>query len=225
VIDGHYKDGAYFSSFAGFVPSEKPALTALVVLDEPTPIFGGLVAAPVFAQLARYGLRELQVPPPPASPAMFDGVPHAGAGATVVVGEPGGDVAGVPGQAAPPIMPVSTSPTTTPTSSLTTTALPVATTPAAKLGGPTTTAPPGKATSPVVSTPPPAGNVIAPSQTSPPTTAAPAGGPGAPPTTVRTPPTTATPTPPPGTATPTPPAGGVPTTLSTARSQPPGPSP
>jgi cell division protein FtsI (penicillin-binding protein 3) len=59
-----YKAGAYVSSFAGFVPSEKPALSAIVVLDEPTPIFGGLVAAPVFAQIAEYALRELRVPPP-----------------------------------------------------------------------------------------------------------------------------------------------------------------
>jgi cell division protein FtsI (penicillin-binding protein 3) len=59
-----YKAGAYVSSFAGFVPAEKPALTAMVVLDEPTPIFGGLVAAPRFAQIAEYALRELRIPPP-----------------------------------------------------------------------------------------------------------------------------------------------------------------
>lgn len=59
-----YKAGAYVSSFAGFVPAEKPALTAMVVLDEPTPIYGGLVAAPRFAQIAEYALRELRIPPP-----------------------------------------------------------------------------------------------------------------------------------------------------------------
>jgi cell division protein FtsI (penicillin-binding protein 3) len=59
-----YKAGAYVSSFAGFVPAERPELTAIVILDEPTPIFGGLVAAPVFAQIARYGLREFRIPPP-----------------------------------------------------------------------------------------------------------------------------------------------------------------
>jgi hypothetical protein len=52
------------SSFAGFVPAEAPRLTAMVVLDRPTPIFGGTVAAPVFADLARYSLREMKVPPP-----------------------------------------------------------------------------------------------------------------------------------------------------------------
>ena len=58
-----YEDGAYVSSFAGFVPAEKPQLTAMVILDQPTPIFGGLVAAPVFADLARAALRELRIPP------------------------------------------------------------------------------------------------------------------------------------------------------------------
>jgi hypothetical protein len=37
------------------------------MLDEPTPIFGGLVAAPVFAEVSRYGLRQFRIPPPPTS--------------------------------------------------------------------------------------------------------------------------------------------------------------
>jgi len=61
-----YEEGAYVSSFAGFVPAEKPQLTAMVILDQPTPIFGGLVAAPVFSDLARYALREMHIPPPAA---------------------------------------------------------------------------------------------------------------------------------------------------------------
>ena len=59
-----YKAGAYVSSFAGFLPAERPALSAIVILDEPTPIFGGLVAAPVFAQISKYALRDLRIPPP-----------------------------------------------------------------------------------------------------------------------------------------------------------------
>lgn len=86
-----YKTGAYVSSFAGFVPSEKPALSAIVMLDEPTPIFGGLVAAPVFAQITRYGLRQLRVPPPP--PAAVHGVPKATPSGARPVGEVGGAAA------------------------------------------------------------------------------------------------------------------------------------
>ena len=63
-----YQVGAYVSSFAGFVPAEKPEFTIIVVLDQPTPIYGGLVAAPVFSEIARYALRQYQVPPPPDAP-------------------------------------------------------------------------------------------------------------------------------------------------------------
>lgn len=58
-----YKDGAYVASFVGFLPAEAPRLSAIVVLDEPTPIFGGLVSAPVFSQLGSYGVRVFGVSP------------------------------------------------------------------------------------------------------------------------------------------------------------------
>ncbi len=65
-----YQPGAYMASFAGFIPAQRPALTAIVVLDQPTPIYGGSVAAPVFAEIGRYALSHFQVPPdlgPPGS--------------------------------------------------------------------------------------------------------------------------------------------------------------
>lgn len=58
-----YQDGAYVASFAGFLPARSPRLSAIVVLDEPTPIFGGLVAAPLFSALGGFGARILAVPP------------------------------------------------------------------------------------------------------------------------------------------------------------------
>lgn len=105
-----YKAGAYFSSFAGFVPSQKPAFTALVVLDEPTPIYGGLVAAPVFAQIARYALREFRVPPPP--PAAATAAPPATAAGAQSVGEADLPATSIPPQQSIPAP--STTPTTTP---------------------------------------------------------------------------------------------------------------
>jgi cell division protein FtsI (penicillin-binding protein 3) len=55
----------YVANFVGFVPAEKPALSIIVVIDEPAgDIFGGTVAAPVFADLAQYGLRLFRIPPP-----------------------------------------------------------------------------------------------------------------------------------------------------------------
>jgi cell division protein FtsI (penicillin-binding protein 3) len=93
-----YQEGAYVSSFAGFVPAERPELSAIVILDEPTPIFGGIVAAPVFAAVSRYGLRQFRIPPPPpaAPPAAAAGVPEASPEGAQGVGEAGGGEVPVP---------------------------------------------------------------------------------------------------------------------------------
>jgi cell division protein FtsI (penicillin-binding protein 3) len=54
----------YMASFAGFAPADHPRIAAIVVLDEPgTAIYGGEVAAPVFAQIMRYALRLEHVAP------------------------------------------------------------------------------------------------------------------------------------------------------------------
>jgi cell division protein FtsI (penicillin-binding protein 3) len=58
-----YEPGAYTGVFAGFAPAEDPRLSVIVVLDEPHPYYGGVAAAPVFADIAEYGLRLLGVPP------------------------------------------------------------------------------------------------------------------------------------------------------------------
>lgn len=56
----------YLASFIGFAPAEQPRLAAAIVLDEPVPIYGGRVAAPVFAEIMRAALR-LEVVAPPAT--------------------------------------------------------------------------------------------------------------------------------------------------------------
>jgi cell division protein FtsI (penicillin-binding protein 3) len=58
-----YLAGAYVASFIGFAPAERPAAVVAVVLDQPTPIYGGVVAAPVFREVAGTALRRLGVPP------------------------------------------------------------------------------------------------------------------------------------------------------------------
>ena len=62
---GHgYMPGKYVSTFVGMVPASAPRLVVLVTLDEPHgEIFGGLVAAPAFAQIASFDLQYLEVPP------------------------------------------------------------------------------------------------------------------------------------------------------------------
>jgi cell division protein FtsI/penicillin-binding protein 2 len=64
VIDGSYQSGANVSSFAGFVPAEAPRLSAIVVFDEPHPYYAAQVAAPVFARIGQYGLRQFKIPAP-----------------------------------------------------------------------------------------------------------------------------------------------------------------
>ncbi len=54
----------YVASFVGLVPARKPRLAILVMVDEPHgQIWGGVVAAPIFRDLARFALQYLEVPP------------------------------------------------------------------------------------------------------------------------------------------------------------------
>jgi cell division protein FtsI (penicillin-binding protein 3) len=56
----------YMASFAGFLPAEAPRLSVIVMLDEPTPYYGGVVAAPVFAAIGSFGIRHFGIPAKPA---------------------------------------------------------------------------------------------------------------------------------------------------------------
>ena len=53
-----YSSGRHLASFVGFVPATDPALSIIVVIDDPKAKFyyGGLVAAPVFREIARRAL-------------------------------------------------------------------------------------------------------------------------------------------------------------------------
>jgi cell division protein FtsI (penicillin-binding protein 3) len=65
LVDGRYSKSEYNASFVGFVPSRKPALTVIVVIDSPRAAgyYGGTVAAPVFQRIAEASLRHLGVAP------------------------------------------------------------------------------------------------------------------------------------------------------------------
>lgn len=64
LVNGAYSKQDYNGSFVGFVPSRKPALTILVVIDSGRTGqgYGGAVAAPVFKRIAEASLRHLGVP-------------------------------------------------------------------------------------------------------------------------------------------------------------------
>ena len=60
---GGYSSTDHISSFAGFVPADNPALSMIVVIDEPKgPYSGGEVAAPLFREIASLVLRYLRIP-------------------------------------------------------------------------------------------------------------------------------------------------------------------
>jgi cell division protein FtsI (penicillin-binding protein 3) len=53
----------YYASFVGMLPAKAPRIVIGVALDNPVPIEGGLVAAPVFSQVAKDAVRILRLAP------------------------------------------------------------------------------------------------------------------------------------------------------------------
>jgi cell division protein FtsI/penicillin-binding protein 2 len=54
---------SYVGSFGGFAPASRPEIVVFVMLDEPSPIWGGSTAAPTFRSIAEFALRHLGVAP------------------------------------------------------------------------------------------------------------------------------------------------------------------
>jgi cell division protein FtsI/penicillin-binding protein 2 len=62
--NGRYAAGAYVASFVGMVPAEKPKFVILVKIERPRgSIYGGVVAAPAFAELAKIAMMRAGVLP------------------------------------------------------------------------------------------------------------------------------------------------------------------
>ncbi len=62
--EGAYSRSDFVASFAGFAPADNPVITAIVVLDRPKEnIYGGVVAAPVWAEVVSKSLKYLGVEP------------------------------------------------------------------------------------------------------------------------------------------------------------------
>ena len=74
LVDHRYSHSDYNASFVGFLPSRKPALTIIVVIDSPhaNGYYGGTVAAPIFKRIAEESLRHLGIGPTinPAPPVL-----------------------------------------------------------------------------------------------------------------------------------------------------------
>ncbi|MBI4476050.1 MAG: transpeptidase family protein [Acidobacteria bacterium] len=83
LIGGRYSSSNHYASFVGFVPSRKPAIAMVVMIDDPhgpAGYYGGSVAAPVFQRVADLALRRLGIPrtinPPPVLLAHGDAEAH-----------------------------------------------------------------------------------------------------------------------------------------------------
>jgi cell division protein FtsI (penicillin-binding protein 3) len=75
LINGRYSHSDHYASFIGFLPSRNPALAIVVVIDSPhgpNGDHGGLVAAPIFRNIAEPALRYLGIGPTinPAPPVL-----------------------------------------------------------------------------------------------------------------------------------------------------------
>jgi cell division protein FtsI (penicillin-binding protein 3) len=63
--NGTYYQNRHVSSFVGFLPADDPRLLILVALyDVGHEHFGGLIAAPVFSEIAQGAVRDLNITPP-----------------------------------------------------------------------------------------------------------------------------------------------------------------
>jgi cell division protein FtsI (penicillin-binding protein 3) len=60
----------YIATFVGFAPVENPQLVIAVMVDEPRPFYGGLVAAPVFREVMQSALTARRVVPDGGSRAL-----------------------------------------------------------------------------------------------------------------------------------------------------------
>jgi cell division protein FtsI (penicillin-binding protein 3) len=61
---GKYQKDKHISSFVGFFPFEHPRVVIAVIINEPQPLsYGGVVAAPVFKEIANHLIWQWQLPP------------------------------------------------------------------------------------------------------------------------------------------------------------------
>ena len=58
-----YYEGLYVASFIGFLPASDPQLVIATVLDRPSTEYGSIAAAPLFRELAAYGIARLGITP------------------------------------------------------------------------------------------------------------------------------------------------------------------
>jgi cell division protein FtsI (penicillin-binding protein 3) len=61
--NGGYYRNRYVASFIGFLPASDPQVVVAAVIDEPSTIYGGVAAAPLFQHVAQYAIQRLGIAP------------------------------------------------------------------------------------------------------------------------------------------------------------------
>lgn len=61
--DGRGYSGKYVASFVGFAPVDDPKIVVGIMVDEPYPIWGGVVAAPTFSEVMQFTLLHRRIAP------------------------------------------------------------------------------------------------------------------------------------------------------------------
>ncbi len=72
LADARGYSGQYVASFVGFAPADDPQIVVAVMVDEPYPIWGGVVAAPAFSEVMEFTLRHLRVAPGGRAPTIAE---------------------------------------------------------------------------------------------------------------------------------------------------------
>jgi cell division protein FtsI (penicillin-binding protein 3) len=76
AADGGYSD-RHVATFAGFAPAHDPQIVVAVMVDEPYPYWGGVVAAPVFSEVMEAALIARRIPPDGTSPSLSEALVQA----------------------------------------------------------------------------------------------------------------------------------------------------
>ena len=79
LVDARGYSSEYIATFVGIAPIDDPELVVAVMVDEPYPIYGGVVAAPVFSEVMGFALRARQVTPDRPTGTLTDALQAAAA--------------------------------------------------------------------------------------------------------------------------------------------------
>jgi len=76
-VDTRGYSSEYVATFVGFAPADDPRLVVAVMLDEPRPFYGGVVAAPVFSEVMQAALIARRIPPESAGRSLSEALEDA----------------------------------------------------------------------------------------------------------------------------------------------------